>query len=165
MELKKWSLNYAGDIAKAANSKKISGNLRDIFPYPYTKSDADGYIGLCITNGDAKQLCRAIVIDGTAIGGISVTLGEDIFRKSGEIGFWLAEEYWGRGIMTEAVTVICNTAFHVYDISRIFAVVFSHNRGSCRVLEKAGFVPEGVMKKGAYKNGQYIDYFMYALVK
>lgn len=67
--------------------------------------------------------------------------------------------------MTKAVRQICDTAFNMYDISRIFATVFSHNSGSCRVLEKAGFVLEGVMKKGVIKNGQYIDYFMYALVK
>lgn len=165
MELKEWSLDYAGDIAKYANNKKISDNLRDIFPYPYTRSDAESFIGLCISGGDTKQLCRAILVDGTAVGGISATLGEDIFRKSAELGFWLAEEYWGKGIMTEAVKQICDMTFNVYDISRIFATVFTHNRGSCRVLEKAGFTLEGEMKKGAFKHGQYIDYFMYAFVK
>lgn len=165
MELKEWSLDYSGCIAKYANNKKISDNLRDTFPYPYTKSDADNYIGSCIANGDATQLCRAILVDGMAVGSISVILGKDIFRKSAELGFWLAEEYWGKGIMTKAVRQICDMAFNAYDISRIFAIVFSHNMGSCRVLEKTGFVLEGAMKKGVYKNGRYIDYFMYALVK
>lgn len=165
MELKEWSLDYMDDIARCANNKKISDNLRDIFPYPYTKSDAESYIGLCISGGDTKQLCRAILVDGRAVGSISVTLGEDIFGKSAELGFWLAEEYWGRGIMTEAVRQICDTAFNVFEISRIFAIAFSYNKGSCRVLEKAGFALEGVMKKGIFKNGQDVDCFMYAFVK
>lgn len=159
MELKEWSLEYADDIAKYANNKKISDNLRDIFPYPYTKADAENFISFCISNGDIKQLCRAILVNGTAVGSISITLGEDVFKKSAELGFWLAEEYWGNGIMTKAVMQICDMAFNVYDIVRIFATVFSPNGVSCRVLEKSEFVLEGVMKKGVFKNGQYIDYF------
>ena len=137
--------------------------MRNIFPYPYTKDDAEKFIEYCIGAGEKKELNRAIVIDGLPIGSIGITIGSDIFCKNAELGFWLAEEYWGKGIMTKAIETICVLASEKYDIFKIYALPFSYNKGSCKALEKNGFSSEGMLKKAVYKNGQFIDCFIYGL--
>ncbi len=104
-------------------------------------------------------------MDGEAVGSIAVTLKDDVYRKSAELGYWLAEPYWNRGIMTEAVRRICRHAFAAYDIVRIFAEPFACNTASRRVLERAGFTLEGVIKMSVYKNGRMLDSCIYALLK
>jgi ribosomal-protein-alanine N-acetyltransferase len=164
-ELREWELSDADDVAKYANNEKIACNLRDVFPYPYTIQDARGYIESCLTADKTKQLCYAIVANHHAVGSIGVFLGTDVYRKSAELGYWLAEEYWGKGIMTEAVRKICGKAFDVFDINRIYAEPFTHNIGSRKVLEKTGFVLEGIMRSGVCKGNQIFDYCMYALLR
>ena len=164
-ELRKWQTQDIESVAHYANNEKIACNLRDVFPHPYTLSDAEGYVSSCINNSEARQLCRAITVDGLAVGSIGVFLAGDVYQKSAELGYWLAEEYWGKGIMTEAVKQICAEAFAAFDIVRIFAEPFAHNQGSRSVLEKAGFTLEGVMKNGVFKRGRVCDYCMYALLK
>jgi ribosomal-protein-alanine N-acetyltransferase len=163
-ELKKWDICYIKDIAKRANNKKIADNLRDGFVFPYTEKEAKKYISSCMLSNE-NIICRAVIVNNEAIGSIGITLKNDIYRKSAELGYWLAEEYWRKGIMTEAVKMICNEAFKKYDICRIFAEPLSENKGSRRVLEKAGFVLEGILKKSVYKNGKIADSCIYALVK
>lgn len=164
-ELRKWKIEDVADVAHFANNEKIASKLRDAFPYPYTEKDAENYIVSCINSSADKQLCLAIVVGGRAVGSIGVFLGGDVYKKSAELGYWLAEEYWGKGIMTEAVKRICAEAFGAYDIVRIYAEPFAHNAGSRKVLENAGFTLEGVMKNGVFKNGQIHDYCMYALLR
>ena len=82
-----------------------------------------------------------------------------------ELGYWLGRAFWGRGIMTKAVEEMCRTGFEAWDIVRIYAEPFAHNAGSRRVLEKAGFALEGVMRSGIWKNGRLRDYCMYALLR
>lgn len=164
-ELRKWNLADSQDIAHYANNKKIAANLRNVFPYPYTLADAEGYIRSCVENSEERQICRAIVVNGRAAGSVGIFCGTDVYEKSAELGYWLAEEFWGNGIMAEAVKQLCQEAFDRFDIIRIYAEPFAYNTGSRRVLEKAGFSLEGIMKKGAYKNGQIHDYCMYALLK
>lgn len=164
-ELRKWNLADSQDVAHYANNKKIAANLRNVFPYPYTLADAEGYICSCVENNEERQLCRAIVVNGHAAGSVGIFCGTDVYEKSAELGYWLAEEFWGNGIMTEAVKQLCQEAFDKFDIIRIYAEPFAYNTGSRKVLEKAGFSLEGIMKKGAYKNGQIQDYCMYALLK
>lgn len=164
-KLEAWDAKYIDDVAKYANNEKIAEKLRDAFPYPYTRADAEGYVMSCVKNGDASSLCRAIVVDGKAVGSVGVFLREDVYRKSAELGYWLGEQYWGQGIMSAAVTKLCGEAFERFDIVRIFAEPYAHNIGSRRVLEKSGFVLEGVMKKSVYKKGEIFDSCMYALVK
>lgn len=165
VELKEWSLDYVDNIAKVANNQKIANNLRNAFPYPYTKEDAKWYINDCITKGENNQLTRAIVADGLAVGSIGVFVGNDVYCKSGELGYWLSEECWGKGIMTNAAKEICSLAFQKFDIVRIYAEPFSCNIGSRRILEKSGFELEGIMKNGVFKNNEVFDYCMYGLIK
>lgn len=159
--LRPWRREDAATIAPLADNPKIARWLRDVFPSPYTLRDAESYVEGCIM-GEEQELCRAIEIDGRAVGSIGVFPGSDVYRKSGELGYWLAEEYWGRGIMTAAVCEICREAFGRFSLIRIFAEPFAENKGSRRVLEKAGFTLEGVMKNGITKNGRRMDYCMYA---
>lgn len=148
-----------------ANSWKVARNLRDVFPHPYTERDARDFVALCIQNEGKGQLCRAIDVGGQAVGTISLTVGRDVYRKSGELGYWLGEDFWGRGIMTAAVQRICQEGFERFDLVRIYAQPYACNTASRRVLEKAGFTLEGVMRRGVYKNGQVQDYCMYALLR
>lgn len=163
--LRKWKLSDAKDVAHFANNKKIADNLRDAFPHPYTLKDAQEFIGNCLSADESEKIFRAIEIDGKAAGSIGVFKGSDIYRKSAELGYWLAEPFWGRGVMSAAAAQICAEAFYKLDIVRIFAEPFATNAASRKVLEKAGFALEGVMKNAAVKNGQIIDYCMYALLK
>ena len=164
-KLENWKEEHIKDVAECANNINIANNLRNVFPFPYTYEDAEGYIKSCIENEGNNQLCRAIVIGGKAVGSVGIFVKDDVYSKSAELGYWLAEEYWRKGIMSSAVAQICKQAFERFDICRIFAEPFSCNKGSRGVLEKNGFVLEGIMKNGVYKNGKLLDYCMYALLK
>lgn len=163
--LKDWDSSYADTLYQYANNQKIADNLRDGFPIPYTKEDAIAYISDCTTKGNEKQYTKAIVVDGEAVGSIGVFFGENIYRKTAELGYWLGEPFWGQGIMSAAVAQICCEVFANYDIVRIFAEPYAYNSGSRRVLEHAGFTLEGIRKNGIYKNGQVLDDCLYALTR
>lgn len=163
--LRKWKMEDAADFAHYANNQKIADNLRNGFPYPYTLQDAKSFVESCVSNDETKQICRAIEVNNHVVGSIGIFLGSDIYGRSAEIGYWLAEEFWGMGIMSAAVKQICKEAFERFDIVRIFAEPLVHNIGSRKVLENAGFSIEGIMKNGVYKNGKIFDYCMYALLK
>ena len=164
-QLRPWRLEDAKDLAKAADNPKIAANLRNVFPHPYTLKDANWFINDCISKGDSRQLVRAIEVEGKAAGCISVTLLGDVYEKSAELGYWLSEEYWRQGIVSEAVQIICREAFQTFDIIRIFAEPFAYNAGSRGVLEKAGFTYEGTMRNGIYKNGQVHSYCIYSILR
>ena len=157
--------NFVNDIAEYANNINVAKYLRNAFPYPYTVSDAEDYIKMCIENNNNRQICRAIVVDGKAVGSIGIFLQDDVYSKSAELGYWLAEDFWNKGIMTKAVKQLCEIAFEMFDIVRIYAEPFSVNKGSRRVLEKCGFKYEGTLIKNVYKNGEYLDSCIYALIK
>lgn len=163
--LRPWRTEDAEDLAKAADNPKIAANLRNVFPSPYTLADANWFINDCIFKGDSHGFTWAIEVDGKAAGGIGVTLLNDVYEKSAELGYWLSEEYWRQGIMSQAVQIICREAFRTFDIIRIFAEPFAHNTGSRGVLEKAGFTYEGTMRNGIYKNGQVYSYCIYSLLR
>lgn len=163
--LRPWRTEDAEDLAKAADNPKIAANLRNVFPSPYTLADANWFINDCISKGDSHGFTWAIEVDGKAAGGIGVTLLNDVYEKSAELGYWLSEEYWRQGIMSQAVQIICRKAFKTFDIIRIFAEPFAHNAGSRGVLEKAGFTYEGTMRNGVYKNGQVYSYCIYSLLR
>jgi ribosomal-protein-alanine N-acetyltransferase len=163
--LREWKTEDIRNVAEGANNKKIADNLRNAFPHPYTYEDAEWYVNDCIKKGNEHQYTRAIIIDGKAVGSIGVFIGTDVYEKIGELGYWLAEEYWHNGIMPLAVRQICHEVFDKYDIVRIYAEPFEHNTGSRRVLEKAGFTYEGTMRNGVYKNGRIFGYCMYSLLK
>lgn len=163
--LRKWQESDAPSVLKYADNKKISDNLRDVFPHPYTLADAEFYVKDCAQNSEEAQLCRAIVIDGEAVGSVGIFVQNDVKRKSAELGYWLGEPFWGKGIMSAAVSQICAEAFETFDIVRIYAEPFAHNAASRKVLQKSGFTLEGVMKNSVYKNGEIFDSCMYALLK
>lgn len=163
--LRRWSLEDKADVAYYANNKKIADNLRDVFPYPYKLKDATNYITNCLEMDASKQINRAIIVYGKVVGSIAVTLGSDVYHKSAELGYWLAEDYWNNGIMTSAIQQICEEAFEKFDIVRIFAEPFSYNMGSRKALEKAGFELEGIKQKSVVKHGVVYDSCMYAIVR
>ena len=164
-QLRKWRSGDAEDVARFADNEKIARNLRDVFPHPYTLADARGFVDSCAEEDGERQMFRAIVIGGRAAGSISLLCGEDVYRKSAELGYWLAEDFWGRGVMTEAVRQLCAEGFARWDIARIFAEPYAGNLGSRRVLEKAGFTLEGIMRQGVCKRGEMQDFCMYALLR
>jgi len=163
--LEQWKSDFISGVAKYGNNKKIADNLRDGFPFPYTDTDARFYVNDCIEKGDDNQLCRGIVVDGECVGSIGIFVQNDVYRKSGELGYWLGEPFWNKGIMSAAVKQICAEAFEQFEIIRIFAEPFAHNTGSRKVLEKAGFTLEAVMKNSICKNEKIYDSCLYALLK
>lgn len=162
--LREWRREDASDVAKYANNEKIAQYLRDAFPHPYTQENAREFIESCL-NGDASEMFRAIEVDGHAAGSIALLRGSDVYRRNAELGYWLAEDCWGRGIMTEAVRQLCREGFDAWDIERIWAEPFAHNAASRRVLEKAGFILEGVQRRSVFKWGKVHDSCMYALLR
>ncbi|MDL2300271.1 GNAT family N-acetyltransferase [Clostridiaceae bacterium OttesenSCG-928-D20] len=163
--IRKWKIEDKHDLARAINNKKVMDNLRDGLPYPYAPSDAEEYITAMLSADQTKIFAFAITIDDVAIGSISISRSENIHRLTAELGYFIGEQCWGKGVGTEAVKQICEYIFENTDIVRIFAEPFSHNAASCRILEKAGFQLEGVLRSNAIKNGDIIDMKMYSLIK
>lgn len=163
--LEKWQPSFAGSVTESANDARVARFLRDSFPYPYSPEDAEAFIAFAREENGRGEFYRAIVADGKAVGGIAVTRGADVYKKSGELGYWLAPAVWGRGVMTRAVREICKEVFETTDIVRIFAEPFSVNAASCRVLEKNGFAKEGIKRKSVFKNGAFYDSIVYARIK
>lgn len=164
-KIRKWELSDAKDLARALSNRKIQDNLRDGLPYPYTVQDGEDYISAMLSADENETFAFAITVDGKAVGSIGVFRQANIHRQTAELGYYLAEEYWGKGIMTEAVKQICEYVFSKSDIIRIYAEPFAYNEASCRVLEKARFQYEGTLRRNAVKNGKIIDMKMYSLIK
>ena len=163
--LRKWRLSDAADLATVLNNEKILNNLRDGLPFPYTEQDARDYIITMLSSDENSTFAYAITIDGRAVGSIGAFRQGNIHRQTAELGYYLAEEYWGRGIMTAAIRQLCAMIFDTTDILRIYAEPFTYNTGSRRVLEKAGFCYEGTMKNNAVKNGKVLDMALYSLTR
>jgi len=164
INLREWNTGDAPDLAVAINNKKILDNLRDGIPYPYTEKDAAEFIAATLSAEKDAQYTFAICLDDKAIGCIGVFRKDNVHRYTAEMGYYIAEPYWGIGIMTEAVRQMCAYIFENTDIVRIFAEPYAHNNASCRVLEKAGFQYEGILRQNAFKNGQSADMKMYAII-
>jgi RimJ/RimL family protein N-acetyltransferase len=161
--IRTWKPEDKSSLILYANNRNIWINLRDRFPYPYTAPDADHWLHQVAE--ETPQTHFAIVIEASVIGGIGIELGTDIHRRSAEIGYWLGEPFWGRGIATEAVRAITNYAFSTFDLCRIYAGVFDWNPASMRVLQKAGYMREGRLRKSVFKGGKVIDQFLYAMIR
>ena len=161
-KLRKWEESDAENFFKYSRNPKIVENMRDSFPSTFEECKTIVKSFSC--SDETQQCCRAIVVNGEAVGCIALFIKNNVYCKSAEIAYWLGEPFWGKGIMSKAIEQLCQTAFEQYDIVRIFAEPYSHNTGSRKALEKAGFVLEGIMKKSVYKNGRFFDSCMYALV-
>jgi len=165
VSLRKWSTEDAESLVRILNNTKILDNLRDGIPYPYTLSDALGYIKNMLDSDENDVFAFAIICDGEVVGSIGVFRQGNIHSKTAELGYYVAEEYWGRGIATQAVKKVCEYVFENSDILRIYAEPFSRNTPSCRVLQKAGFFYEGTLRSNAVKCGKVEDMKMYSLLK
>lgn len=163
--IRKWELSDAKDLAVALSNKKVQDNLRDGLPYPYTEQDGKEFISAMLSADESETFAFAITVDNMVIGSIGIFRQGNIHRQTAELGYYIAEEYWGKGIMTEAVKQICEYVFANSDIIRIYAEPFAYNIASCRVLEKVGFQYEGTLRSNAVKNGKAIDMKMYSLLK
>lgn len=162
-EIRSWRSEDAEAIVRHANNRKVWRNVRDRFPHPYMLAHAHAFI----RRATAVQPERAfaIVVDDEVAGGIGLDLKEDVYAGTAEIGFWLGETFWGRGIVTEAVKVVTSYGFSELGLRRIYATVFEWNPASARVLEKCGYVLEGRMRKNVVKDGQVIDELLFARVR
>jgi RimJ/RimL family protein N-acetyltransferase len=160
--LRPWHSADAEPLAKYANNANIARNLRDRFPHPYTLRDAKAFIQSCAAV--RPHLSFAIVVDQEAVGGIGISPGSDVERFSAEIGYWLAEPFWGRGIAAEALELMAVYTFSTCRLLRLFALPFAENRQSTRVLEKAGYTREAILRSSAVKDGTVRDQALYALV-
>jgi len=161
--LRSWEWRDRESIVRYANNPRVARNLRDRFPHPYTDRDARNWLDVVVDADPETNF--AIVVGGEAVGGVGYTLQYDVDRRSAEIGYWLGEEFWGRGIATEALIAVTNHAFANHDLCRVFAHVFEWNPASARVLEKAGYTFEGRLRKSVTKEGQTIDQLMYAMIR
>ncbi len=163
LRVRSWHKNDIDALVRYANNAKIAANLRDQFPHPYTRFAATAY--LAEVRAAEVETSFAVEFAGEAIGGIGFKLGTDIARLSAEMGYWLGEPFWGRGLTTRAVLATSEWAFSYYKLTRIYAMAFSHNVGSMRVLEKVGFAREGTLRRSAVKNGIILDQVLYAKVR
>lgn len=164
-EIRKWKLEDAKNLSAVISNIKIQDNLRDGLPYPYTEQDGIDFISDMLSANENDTFTFAITAEGRVIGSISVFRQGNIHRFTAELGYYIAEEFWGKGIMTNAVKQVCKYIFDNSDIIRIYAEPFAFNTASCRVLEKAGFQYEGTLRSNAVKKGKVIDMKMYSLLK
>ena len=161
--LRYWRRGDEESLVRHADNYDIWRNLRDRFPHPYTSADARAWIDHTLDEDPPLNL--AIIVNNEAVGGIGIIPSDDIHRRSAEIGYWLGEEFWGRGIATEAVKAASQWAFESYDLNRLWAGVFAHNAASARVLVKAGFQFEARLRQAVTKEGRTMDELIYALVR
>ena len=159
--LRAWQLSDLDSLVEHANNINISRYMTDGFIHPYTREAGERFIEFA-TKDDPIHIF-AIEVEGKAVGGIGIHPQGDVMRKNAELGYWLSEKYWGRGIMTEAIKEAVKFAFFTYDINRIYARPFGNNPASARVLEKAGFHFETRFEKTIFKNGEYLDELYYAV--
>jgi len=151
------------DLVKYGNNRKIWRNMRDIFPHPYRITDAEAFINRVSLQQPTMIFC--IEFKDECVGVIGCFPQSDVYCKTAEIGYWLAEPFWQKGIMTKAVTKICDYVFENFDTVRIYAGVFEWNEPSMKVLQKAGFKHEGIGEKNVFKDGCQINEHRYALIR
>jgi [ribosomal protein S5]-alanine N-acetyltransferase len=159
--LRPWRVGDEPSLVRHANDRDIWLNLRDQFPHPYTPADAAGWIGFASSQPRATSL--AIEVESKAVGGVSLRLHDDVERVSAEIGYWLGRTFWNRGVMTAAVRTMTEYGLREFALTRIYAVPFAANTASHRVLEKAGYVREGVLRRSAVKDGVVTDQVLFAI--
>src|SRR5215469_5285597 len=163
LKVRSWRRDDLKSLVQHANNPKIAANLRDQFPHPYTRRDGIDFLEYAQTQDPESSF--AIEYNGEAVGGVGFLMGRDIARISAEMGYWLSEELWGRGIATRAVAAMSEWAFDNYKLTRLFAMVFVHNEASVRVLEKSGFERECLMRRSAIKQGVVLDQILFAKIR
>lgn len=160
--IRDWQIEDAPSIAKYANNRKIWTNLRDAFPHPYRIQDAESFISRIIKT--VPTTVFAIANQFEAIGSIGLMPGKDVHRYTAEMGYWLAEQFWGKGIMTKAVQSLADYAIHDLKMHRVFAEPYATNPASAKVLDKAGFTFEGILRSNVFKDGRVLDQYLYSYI-
>lgn len=150
-------------IVKNANNREVSKYMRDSFPYPYTKENAVQWIDFVKNN--YSKLFFAIADETELLGGIGAVPQTDVHRFSAEVGFWLGQSHWNKGIITVVLPSFCNYLFTKFNFNRLIANVFEGNEASKKVLEKTGFVLEGIQRKNVFKENKFVDHYIYGLLK
>jgi [ribosomal protein S5]-alanine N-acetyltransferase len=161
IKLRKWELTDLEDLVRLANNPKIASNLTDGFPHPYTTEKGNAFLQMAQQNSPATLF--AIEFNGVLAGGIGIHPQMDIYRKNGELGYWIGEPFWGKGLATSAIVQMVNYVFENFEIERIFARPFGRNIGSQKVLEKSGFILEAKFEKTIFKSGVFEDEWIYGL--
>ena len=162
--LRPWEFSYANELALIADNKKIADNLRDGLPSPYSIKDAQDWLNLILPENNPPRFF-AIMFDNQVVGNFGIVTKNNIYRKNVELGFFVSEKYWGKGIATKAIRAAIPYAFENFDIVRIYAEVFSDNTGSRRALEKAGLKLEATIHQNIIKNGIIKDSCIYSVLK
>jgi RimJ/RimL family protein N-acetyltransferase len=157
-----WEMGDVPSLVAHANNRNVWINLRDRFPHPYTKSDGQKFVRA--SRRMRPETFFAIAVDGAAAGGIGFVVQSDVDRMSAEVGYWLGEAFWGRGIVSAALVAVTHYAIEQHGLTRLFALPFAHNPASCRVLEKAGYVLEARLRRSAIKDGAIVDQCQYAFI-
>ena len=161
--IRPWTISDAEALHRHANNRSVSIHLRDRFPFPYEMEHAATFLGWI--GKQPAPTVWAIEVEGEAAGGIGIEVRTDVERVSAEIGYWLGERFWNRGIATEALQAVTAEAFKQFEITRLYAVPFADHAASVRVLEKAGYVKEGHLRQSAIKDGKIRDQCFYASYK
>jgi ribosomal-protein-alanine N-acetyltransferase len=159
--LRRWRLGDVDALIRYANNRKIWLNLRDRFPHPYARSDAEAWIAFCLAEAE-PILQFAIEYRHEAIGGIGFERHIDVHRFTAGVGYWIAEPYWGQGIASAALQRATDYGFNRLNLERIEAMVFDHNAASARVLEKNGYSFEGRLRRSVFKDDRFLDCLLYS---
>lgn len=161
--IRPWTDKDVDNLVKYADNINIWNNLRNYFPHPYTTDHAKSWIS---SSAAATPIINfAIDFEGEAIGGIGLIFNTDVYVLSAEIGYWIGEPFWGKGIATEAIRQMTEYSFYYFDIVRIYAEVFENNKASMRALEKNGFYLEGVRRKSVFKNNLLMDDYIWVKLR
>lgn len=161
ISLRPLSENDKSVLAKLANNKKIWDNLRDYMPYPYTEKNAEFFIQL--TAKEEPRMTFGIEFKNELCGVIGLIPLKDVYCKTAEIGYWLGEDYWSKGIATVALKLLTNYGLNTLGLVRLHTGVYEHNIASMKVLEKCGYTKDGVFKKAVIKNGVILDEHKYSI--
>jgi ribosomal-protein-alanine N-acetyltransferase len=160
-QLRPWQTEDLYSLVTLANNPRIAANMANVFPHPYTEEAGRAFIAMAMSK--TPPLILAIEVEGKAAGGIGLHPQGDIYCRNAEMGYWLGEPYWGKGIASRAIREMVAYGFRHLDIDRIFARPFGTNKTSQRALEKAGFLLEARLEKTFYKNGEMLDELIYAV--
>lgn len=161
--IRQWKNEDLQELVTQADNINVWNNLRNYFPHPYTEEHGKAWLEKVVDALPAINM--AIEADGKLAGGIGLILNVDVYIKSAEIGYWLGEQYWGKGIATEAVRQMTEYAFYYFDLVRLYAEVFETNKASMRVLEKNGYYLEGVRRKAVFKNDVLMDDYIWVKLR
>ncbi|MFD2563801.1 GNAT family N-acetyltransferase [Aquimarina rubra] len=162
IKIRELKLSDTSRLAELANNSNIWNNLRDYFPYPYKESDAELFINHVQTQNPQQSF--GIEYNNDICGVISLIIQSDVYRRSAEIGYWIGEPYWGKGIATKAVELITRYGFEKLNLIRIYAGIFENNIASMKILEKNGYINEGISLKAVVKNSVLLNEHRYFIV-